>query len=59
MKKFRLEVRIADNADARRIELLETPRIRTMDDLAPDPDDLLDEQDAAPGTVPATGEGKQ
>ena len=59
MKKFRLEVRIADSADARRIELLETPRIRTMDDLAPDPEDLLDEQTPAPGTVPATGEGKQ
>ncbi len=55
MKKFRLEVKIAERADARRIELLETPRIRTFDDLAPDPDDLLDEEGDTPQTVPTTG----
>jgi len=58
MKKFRLEAKISDGADARRIELLETPRIRTFDDLAPDPDDLLEEEGQAFGTGAAKTEGK-
>ncbi len=49
MKKFRIEALIADGADARRIEPLETPRIRSWDDLAPDPDELLEERRASPG----------
>jgi len=46
MKKFRLEAKIADVADARRIEPLETPRIRSWDDLAPDPEELMEDQEA-------------
>jgi hypothetical protein len=53
MKKFRVEARIADTADARRIEPLETPRIRSWDDLAPDPEDLMDDDGVTPG--PASG----
>lgn len=44
LKKFRVEAKIADHADARRIEPLETPRIRSWDDLAPDPDELVDDE---------------
>lgn len=54
MKKFRLEAQISGVADARRIEPLETPRIRSWDDLAPDPEELMDDQAA---TIPATREG--
>jgi Tfp pilus assembly protein PilN len=53
MKKFRVEARIADTADARRIEPLETPRIRSWDDLAPDPEELMDDEGVTPG--PAAG----
>jgi len=59
MKKFRLEARIADNADARRIELLESPRIRTLDDLAPDPEELLEGGSDVTSSTPNRGESGQ